>query len=199
MNADKLQRLEKSKKFKKRFYNKEVWRNYAIIPPSMVLFVSLFGILYLLNLDRLVSIYAIPCVIFLILGTMWLKAVRRYILTQKISEDKVFLICLSIPLVQNNGKGIAVFSVGNNRHNKGYLEKKRKEIFDSISLDSDLTSKSGLQLIPNTDIYIVIPSFVDRVRNRLKKDTVRYVVFNDSNKVKDIKIRNWSVFLDGKC
>ncbi|PXV63369.1 hypothetical protein CLV62_11486 [Dysgonomonas alginatilytica] len=198
MNSDKLQRLEKNKKFRKKFYNKEVWKNYAIIPPSVILFASLFGILYLFNLDRLVSLYTIPCLILLVLGTIWLKAARRYILTQSISDDKTFLICPIISLMNKEGKTIRMFSVGNNRHNKNYLEKKKKEILDSISGDFsalDLTSKAGLQLIPNTDVYIVTPSFSDRIANKNAKMSVNtYAIFDNSDKIRYINLRELESF-----
>lgn len=198
MNADKLQRLEKNKKFRKKFYNKEVWKNYAIIPPSVILFASLFGVLYLFNTDRLFSLYTIPCIVLLLLGTIWLKAVRRYIITQKISDDKPFLICFCIPLMEKNKKTIMMFSSGHNRHNKNYLEKKKKEILVRISGGDDsfdLTSNSGMQLVPDSDVYIVIPSFTDRIANKKGNVSVnRYIIFNDEDKIKYMTLRELESF-----
>lgn len=198
MNADKLQRLEKNKKFRKKFYNKEVWKNYAIIPPSVILFASLFGVLFLFNTDRLFSLYVIPCIILLLLGTIWLKAVRKYIITQKISDDRPFLICSCIPLMEKNKKTIMMFSSGYNRHNKNYLEKKRKEILERISGGDDsldLTSNSGVKLIPDSDVYIVIPSFSDRIANKKGNVSVnRYVIFNNENRIKYITARELESF-----
>ena len=109
MNSDKLQRIEKNKKIRIKFYSKEVWKNYSIVPPSGVLFVALFGFLYLFNLDLLISWYTIPFVVLLILGTVWLKATRKYILTKKIEEGNSFAICLSIPLMKKNGRTLRIF------------------------------------------------------------------------------------------
>lgn len=198
MNADKLQRLEKNKKFRKKFYNKQVWRNYAIIPPSLILFASLFGLLYLFNTDRLVGLYSGPCIILLILGMVWLKGVRKYIITQYISDNNTFLICQSIPLFQKTGKTIMMFSIGDNRHNKNYLEKKKREILERISGDSDsldLFSKPGLQPLSDMDVYIVNPSYTDRIANKNGNPGVNsYVIFNNSKRIKYVTLRELESF-----
>lgn len=199
MNADKLLRLEKNKKFRKKFYNKQVWKNYAIIPPSVILFAALFGGLYLFNTDRLISLYSIPCILLLLLGTIWLKATRKYIVTQNISDDKTFLICPSIVLTQQNGKTIRMFSIGNNRHNKHYLEKSKKDILERLSADSDYLGfnsfKKSLQAVPDTDIYLVHPSSSDRLSNKNRVGSVNnFVIFNDSDSIKYINLRELESF-----
>lgn len=199
MNADKIHRLEKDKKFRKKFYAKELWKSYAIVPPSGILFVALFGFLYLFNMDRLVSAYAIPFVILLILGTIWLKATRKYILNQKISDNEPFAICLTIPLMKKDGKTIMMFSAGNNRLNKYYLEKEKKEILMRFESDPDYvnftSAKKSLQPIPDTDIYIIHPSFSDRISNKSRTITVnRYVVFNNSESIRYITPRGIESF-----
>lgn len=200
MNTDKIQQLEKNDKFKRKFYSKEVWRSYAIVPPSGILFVALFGLLYLFNIDKLISLYAIPFIILLLLSTVWLKAIRKYIIDQKISESNVFIICLSIPLIIEHGKTIMIFSVGSNRLNKHYLEKKKKEVLEKLEVDSnfvDLTSSNkSLISIESSDIYIIRPSSVDRFLNKSKMGTVnRYVVFDNSAKIQYITEREMARFV----
>lgn len=200
MNADKIQRIEKDKKVRRKFYSKDVWRNYAIVPPSGVLFVALFGFLYLFNMDLLLSWHAIPFAILLILGTIWLKATRKYIINQKMSGDTSFVICLSIPLTKRDGKTIRIFSVGNNRHNKYYLEKEKKEVLERIESDPDffkfISSTKSVQAIPDTDLYIVYPLFSDRISNKSNSVTVnKYVIFNNSEKIRYITLRELESFL----
>ncbi len=199
MNVDRIKQLEKDKKFRRRFYAKGVWRSYAIVPPSGVLFVALFGFLYLFNSDRLISLYAIPFVILLLLGTIWLKSTRKYIINQKISDNAPFAICLSIPLMKKNGKTIMMFSVGNNRLNKYYLENEKKEILDRFSQDADLSrfTSLGKRLvnIPETDIYLIFPSFSDRLSNKNKALVVnQYVLFDNSENIRHITLREMESF-----
>lgn len=199
MNADKIRRLEKNEKFRSKFYAKEVWKNYAIVPPSGVLFIALFGFLYLFNVDRLISLYAIPFIVLLLLGTIWLKATRKYIINQKLSEEKPFVICLSIPLMTKDGKTIMMFSAGNNRLNKYYLGKEKKEILERVLLNSDYldfnSSKKSLFAIPETDIYLIYPSFSDRLLNKNRGLTVNsYVIFDNSEKIRYITPREMKSF-----
>ena len=199
MNADKIHRLEKNEKFRSKFYAKEVWKNYAIVPPSGVLFIALFGFLYLFNIDRLISLYAIPFIVLLLLGTIWLKATRKYIINQKLSEEKPFVICLSIPLMTKDGKTIMMFSTGNNRLNKYYLDKEKKEILGRMSSDADYLnfnlSKKSLFAISDTDIYLIYPSFSDRLLNKSKSLTVNsYVIFDNSERIRYITLREMKSF-----
>lgn len=199
MNTDRIQQLEKNKKFKRKFYAKEVWKNYAVVPPSGILFIALFGFLYLFNVDRLVSLYTIPFIVLLIVGTIWLKATRKYILNQKLLDDNSFAICLTVPLMQKNGRTIMMFSAGNNRLNKYYLEKEKKEILkrfeDNPNYVDFTSSKNSLQIIPDTDIYVIYPSIIDRILNKSKSLTVnRYVIFNNSKKIKYVTLRGMESF-----
>lgn len=199
MNADKIQRLEKNVKFKRKYYSKEVWRSYAIVPPSGILFIALFGFLYLFNSDRLISLYAIPFVVLLLLGTIWLKATRKYIINKRISENKPFFICLSIPLMKENGKTVMMFSGGSNRLNKYYLEKEKKEILGSVELGADSlvvnSLKKHLVAVPETDIYLIYPSFSDRLSNKNKAITVdKYVVLDNDEKISYITLREMESF-----
>ncbi|QIK53469.1 hypothetical protein G7051_03535 [Dysgonomonas sp. HDW5B] len=199
MNTDKIQRLERNEKFRRKFYAKGVWRNYAIVPPSGILFVALFGFLYLFNVDHLMSLYAIPFIILLLLGTIWLKATRKYIINQKISGKQPFAICLSIPLMKKNGKTIMMFSAGSNRLNKYYLEKEKKEILDRIGSDADFVGVNPLNkllvAVPETDIYLIYPSFSDRLSNKTTTSTVnRYVIFDNLEKIRYITLREMESF-----
>jgi hypothetical protein len=62
------------------------FKQAAIYPPSFVLFFSLFGLIYLLNYNMLLSGYAIPFIILFLAGAVWLKMVKRYIEKQMKNE-----------------------------------------------------------------------------------------------------------------
>ncbi len=199
MNADKIHRLEKNEKFKRKFYSKDIWKNYAIVPPSLIIFVALFGSIYLFNLDLLVSLYIIPFVVLLVLGTVWLKATRKYLINQKISENQTFVICLVIPLMKKDGKTIMIFSTKNNRLNKYYLEKEKKEILERFNDDPNYldfeSSRKILQMIADTEVIAIYPSFLDRILNKSGDLSVnKYIVFDNSEKIRYIASRQLESF-----
>jgi hypothetical protein len=51
----------------------------AIYPPSILLFFALFGLIYLLSYDKLLTLYALPFFLLFAVGIFWLRAVKRYI------------------------------------------------------------------------------------------------------------------------
>ncbi|MDL2214693.1 hypothetical protein LJC00_00700 [Dysgonomonas sp. OttesenSCG-928-M03] len=156
MNNNNIKELENSVKLKKRIFSKNIWKNYAIIPPAIVLFTGILGVVYLLNIDKLLTWYAIPFLVIFALGTIWLKSTRRYLINKKISDSNEFLICLSIPLIKKENKTIMLFSTGKNRNNKHYLEKEKKDILgydlDGINL-SHINNKP--KQVNDSDIFIV--------------------------------------------
>ncbi|MDU1903258.1 MAG: hypothetical protein E6772_00630 [Dysgonomonas sp.] len=153
MNNDKINKLEKNDKLKKKVFGKNIWKNYAMLPPSLLLFIGIFGLIYLLNLDLLISLYSIPFVILFILGTIWFKATKKYLINKKIAESQIFIVCLAIPLIKERKRTILVFSTGKNRNNKYYLEKEKKDLLeqqtDYINInDITPTDKDDILLTP---------------------------------------------------
>jgi hypothetical protein len=173
MNADKLLKLEKNNQLKRKFYLKGIWRNYAFIPPTLILFASIFGILYLLNSDMLISLYAIPFIVIFIVGTIWLKATRKYLVDQKIASENTFLICTAIPLTKIKNQTIIIFSTGNSRHNKNYLERKKQEILtNDTSYINKLNInklKKEVQQLESTDIYLSVLSPISSIIKKGEK------------------------------
>jgi hypothetical protein len=51
----------------------------AIYPPSILLFFALFGLIYLLNYDKLITVYALPFFLLFAVGVIWLRMVKRYV------------------------------------------------------------------------------------------------------------------------
>ncbi|GAB6013096.1 hypothetical protein [Viscerimonas tarda] len=81
MTSKKIRKQEKDNQSRKMKLPRYFWfRQFAIYPPSLALFAALFGLIYLLNYDMLVSVYAIPFVLTLILSAIWLKMAKKYIL-----------------------------------------------------------------------------------------------------------------------
>lgn len=129
MKTDKLSVLEKDKKFKKSHLPKNFWlKTPAIYPPACLLFLALLGLLYLLNIDLLISYYAIPFAILFILGTIWLKAMRKAVLKTVFNKENSYLICLAEVLEEKDGWVSMIFTTSTKRHNKYYIKTVAKDI-----------------------------------------------------------------------
>lgn len=155
MNNDRISKVEKSIKLRKKIYEKNIWKNYALVPPSIVIFAGVLGISYLLNLDKLFSVYTIPFALIFVIGTIWLKSTKKYLLNQKIEKSSELKVCLTIPFTKFEKEEFILFSTGSNRNNKYFLEKEKKTILenkDYLSQKTDL--KTSLIQYNDTDLYI---------------------------------------------
>lgn len=182
MNNDRIDKLEKSVKLKKKIFSKNIWKNYAIIPPALILFIGILGIVYLLNIDQLVSFYTIPFLIIFILGTIWLKAVRKYLINKKISETETFIVCLAIPFAQKGRDTILLFSTGKNRNNRHYLEKEKRELLETRT-DYDIAN-TKIVPTPKEDIFLTNFPLNKKLSISAGKPADSYrIVYTDDNSI----------------
>ncbi len=129
MKTTTLDKLEKDSNFKKKYVSRFFWfTQAAIYPPSLIIFGGLFGLVYLLNYDLLLTYYAIPFLILLVLGSIWLKSVKRYILKNLFSENDSFLIAWTKAAYEEENIFWCVFTTSNRRHDKYFPETLRKEL-----------------------------------------------------------------------
>ncbi|MFR9165320.1 MAG: hypothetical protein ACLVKO_03455 [Dysgonomonas sp.] len=78
MKSDSLSKLEKNVSFKKKHLPKYFWlKNGSVYLPFLVLFFALFGLVYLLNYDMLLTVRAIPFALLFVIGAIWLKVAKR--------------------------------------------------------------------------------------------------------------------------
>lgn len=182
MNSDKISKLEKSPKLKKRIFGKSIWKNYAIVPPSLLLFVGIFGMIYLLNLDKLISVYTIPFAVIFILGTILFKATKRHIVTKRISDNETFIVCLAIPFVTEGKKATLLFSTSKNRNNKYYLEKEKQDLLaDFINYNN---KNSGIIPTNKEDIFLTSLPLTKKFSTNTNKSAEGYwLVYTGGNSV----------------
>lgn len=178
MNSDKIAKLESSQKLKKKILGKGIWKNYSFIPPSMVLFVGILGLIYLFRMDYLMTIYSIPFIVIFALGTVWFKATKKYLVSKKMEESTVFLVCMCLPLVKKDKKTIYFFSTGKNRNNKYYLEKEKKDL---IERSDDLVSfdeRKQIMQIDETDLYITA---IQPPKKSNQLNEIYWIIYSDNN------------------
>jgi len=139
MKAEDYAKLEKDYSFKRSYLNNTPWwKNILIIPPILILFVGLVGILYLFKHDMLVSLYIIPYLILFVVGTIWLKAIKKHIQKAKMAVEGAFHVCLAKPVGEKDGFVYAVFVNDTHRYNKHYIN----NLVKNISLD-DILARDG--------------------------------------------------------
>jgi len=158
MSTNNLASIEKNKKFKSYILNKNIWKNYAFIPPALVLFTGLFGLVFLYKNEIIISWYSVPFIIIFAIGTIWFKATRKYLLSKKIEDTSSFFVCTTTVLVTKKQKSIILFTTNNNRHSESYIEKQKREILENLDFEKDSlfskVKKGKFMPIKNNDIYI---------------------------------------------
>lgn len=142
-----LKKIENNTKIKKKYLPKHFWlKSGGIYPPSIFLFFALFGLVYLLNYDLLLTFYAIPFVVLFLLATIWLKTTKKYILNKLFAEEGTYLVCLSAVVKEDDKLITSVFTTNSTRHNKYFARDLAKQIQESNIIDSDLfTNRKGIE------------------------------------------------------
>ena len=126
-------KLENDKAFKMEYARKTpYWKNILFVAPALFLFLGLFGVLYLLGYNMLATWYVIPFVVFFVVGTIWLKAVKRHVLKAMVANPDNFHVCLAKPFGEKGGYTYCVYVNNEKRHNEYYIS----SIAESYSIDS---------------------------------------------------------------
>lgn len=114
--------LEKDYNFKKSYLNKTLWwKNLSMLPPVLIMFIGLAGLLYLFQYDKLYSLYAIPYVLLFAIGTIWLKAMKRYLQKAAMAVPGAFHVCLAATIGQKKDILYTVFVNNTRRYDKHYI------------------------------------------------------------------------------
>ncbi len=114
--------LEKDSNFKKSYLSKTLWwKNLSMLPPVLIMFVGLAGLLYLFQYDKLYSLYAIPYILLFAVGTIWLKALKTYLQKAAMAAPEAFHVCLAATVGEKKDVLYAVFVNNTRRYDKYYI------------------------------------------------------------------------------
>lgn len=133
MRPTEYQKLEDNKAFKRYYLSKTLWwAEYAFVPPALLMFIGLAGIMYMAYNESLWGWTGVPYILVFVLGAIWLKAIKKYVQT-KILEDKTkYLLCAGRALFDLDGRYYFIFSKGSKRHNETLINK----LTESLSVES---------------------------------------------------------------
>lgn len=200
MKQDDYSRLEKSYDFKRNYINEtKWWASPLFIAPALLLFVGLVGILYLFRSDMLVSLYIIPYLLIFMVGTIWLKAVKKHIQKTMIKKEGSFLICVAHPVSEKNGYLYSIFTTDRYRHNKHYLNNIVKSLSESNITDNEQAKNKAIVMHDeesDTDYYVKAFPIKDiKKRNKDWKSEDNFpVLFIDEKYVSIIKAKDFNFF-----
>lgn len=160
MKTNEYAKLEKDYDFKRSYLNKTLWwKSILMVAPVCFLFAGLVGILYLFNSDLLVSFYTIPYLILFVIGTIWLKAMKKHLQKVAMAREGAFHICLAASVGDKDGYTYAIFVNNTRRYDKYYITNLAKEIsLHDILTKNDAPFKQKAVLIhdeeSDTDMYM---------------------------------------------
>jgi hypothetical protein len=152
--------LEKDYDFKRSYFNNTLWwKTLSVLPPVLLLFVGLAGIIYLFKSGMPVSLYIIPYLLLFTIGTIWLKAAKRHILKVSIAVEGAFHICLAAPIGDKDEYIYAALVNDIRRHDKYYITNLAKNMsLHKLPFEHDVSFKKEAVLIHNRendiDIYV---------------------------------------------
>lgn len=161
MEKKTLSELEKDRKFKRAAIPTSfVYKNFLIVAPCLVIFVGLLGILFLMKNNLLLSYYSIFYIACFLLGTIWLKSIRQYIVNNIFKKENGFLTCWAALIKEDKKNAYYIFTTGNKRHDYFYIEKIKKNIDNEPELflsekikHTSVVSITNI-LMSDQDVYI---------------------------------------------
>lgn len=165
-------KLENDKIFKKKYLREtRWWLDFAVIPPSLILFLGLFGLLYLAEINLLLSYYSIPLAIVFTLGTIWLKSVKRYIQNKNLENTNAFKVCLSVLVGKDKKYSYFIFTNGEKRHNEYFI----KEVLKAAEINyKSIDCKKKVRSI-NIDKITEEPCFIKAYQTtEIKKQNINW-------------------------
>ncbi len=98
------------------------WKSWLYVAPAILLFMSIFSMLYLLKIERLLSWYTVPYFVLFVVATIWFKAVRKHLTDNLLKRKDMFQTAFAYPLLVQGGKVFALASTGQNRHNASFVK-----------------------------------------------------------------------------
>lgn len=175
MTPSQYKDLEKDKKFKRYYLSKTLWWiNYIFVPPSLVLFIGLAGVMHMGYNDKLYTWTALPYILVFVLGAIWLKAAKHNVQGKILDDDSKFLACAACSVFSAKGKYFFIFSTDSKRHNENRINKLAEE------LTEDSFSEEQKKEAEKSPVEISIP----------KDDSKIYLKAITINKVKRANIAN---------
>ncbi|MFV0467382.1 MAG: hypothetical protein ACK5MK_00480 [Dysgonomonas sp.] len=195
MKSSKLAELEKDRKFKRlNFPLSYLYLNVLILAPVLVLFIGLLGILYLTKNDLLLSWYSIFYIVCFVLGTIWLKSISEIVIKKSINNPDAYLATWAAPIGEIGNKVYLIFTTGNKRHDKFYIENIRKKLSDDdcTELCSKANKKHAVslteQLMTDDDVLLTIQTkaIIKRRNPNWKSDESLPILYVDSKHMSPI-------------
>lgn len=139
MKPSQYKELENDKSFKRYYLNKTLWWiNYLFVAPALLLFIGLAGIMHMGYSDRLWNWYAIPYIAVFLIGTIWLKAIKKHVQGKILEDRDIYLVCAAQAVFDTDGRYYFIFSKDSKRHNEVLINKLAEGLSKESFADSEI-------------------------------------------------------------
>jgi hypothetical protein len=148
-----LAELEKDKSFiRSQIPFSLKWKSWLYVGPVLLLFMSIFSVLYLLEEGKLATWYVVPYIVVFVVATIWFKAVRKHLLTKFLNAPGSIITAFAKPVLVDKYKVYALFSTGTNRHNASFIEHQASLVSSAYAdLIPQLKPGQAVQLFTDND------------------------------------------------
>ncbi len=124
MRPTEYQKLEDNKAFKRYYLSKTLWwTEYAFVPPALLIFIGLAGVIHMAYNELLWSWRGAPYVLVFALGAIWLKATKRHVQNKILGDKSKYLLCAGRAVFDAEGRYYFIFSKDSKRHNETLMNK----------------------------------------------------------------------------
>ncbi|MDU1889774.1 MAG: hypothetical protein E6767_03710 [Dysgonomonas sp.] len=185
-------KLEKDNSFKLDYLKKTLWwKNILFIAPSCLLFIGLVGLLFLFKNNSLVSWYVIPYLLLFVIGTIWLKAIKKHVQKSQLNAEGSFFICLAKPIAENGGYVYAAFVNSQKRHDKYYISNLVESVDSESIIGNSLCKKENVLMKNDEGVEFYIRAYQVRDVNKRnaswREDELFAVLFIDNKDTPIVK------------
>lgn len=146
MKPSQYKDMETDLLFKRRYLSKIAWwKSILLIAPTLLLFVGIAGVIYVVQNEAIASWYMIPYAVVFVMGAAWLKAVKKHLQDKLLKDNERFLVCAARAIADKGGYYYFIFTKESKRHNEALINKLGEEIdFTSLSDDDLLAARKRI-------------------------------------------------------
>lgn len=147
MKPSKYKELEVDQLFKRHYLNKIIWwKDFLLVAPALLIFIGIAGVIYMGQNDNLWNWYSVPYIAVLIIGSIWLKAIKKHLQKKLLDDKDKFQACAARAIGDKGGYYYFIFSTGSKRHNETLINQ-LAESLDINSISEEQLSASKKQMV----------------------------------------------------
>lgn len=200
MNISKYSKLETDIKFKSRFVPISIWKkNFIyILSPIILLLFSIFSIIYIFEAGRLASLMTIPYLLIFFVAVVFLRLAKNYVMKKEVTQEGKYLVCLAKIIKEDEKNMYLIFTNGEKRHDKYFIEKCFKQLDSSSFPELSLKDVPYSIKLPEIGEPLFLKVFRRKsvIEKNLHKDIneILHLEYIDNKHIRLISSKTMAVF-----